>query len=339
MANHSNELVEVANNVFVYLQPDGGWGLSNAGLVVSDNDKALVDTFFDLAHTNELLAQMRRVTQFDPVATVVINTHANGDHCYGNALLADRRIIASERAREELLEMPAAKLHRLMKLAAVIQKLGPGRKVMGSLLRALGLRIGADLMDAVPYVLKCFGDFDFSRIPLVPPNVTFSKSFDVNLGSRKLTLLELGPAHTEGDVIAFESETRTLFAGDLLFMGCHPLAWAGTPASCIASLERLLELNPVVVVPGHGPLTDRSGIEEHLAYYRALRDECRPLYDSGMSSEEAARLLLRKGFGERALPERLAVNVDAAYREFSPERAPTPVISAMGAMARLAGMA
>ena len=88
---YTKGLHEIADGVWAYLQPDGGWGWSNAGLVTGDDSSLLVDTLFDLRLTAEMLEQMRATTPAaDRIATVV-NTHANGDHCYGNALLGVRR--------------------------------------------------------------------------------------------------------------------------------------------------------------------------------------------------------------------------------------------------------
>jgi glyoxylase-like metal-dependent hydrolase (beta-lactamase superfamily II) len=339
MSKVAQQLQEIEENVFACLQPDGAWGLSNSGLILGAEDKLLVDTFFDLESTRMMLDGFGRLTQLDPVATLVVNTHANGDHCYGNSLLPNRRIIASKGARDEMLEMPPKKLNALMNAARFVTGLGKGRRVLSKVAQSLGLGIVADFMDAAPYVAHIFAQFDFADIPTVLPTETFEGSLTIELGDRSVQLMELGPAHTEGDVIAFLPNTRTLFAGDLLFMGCHPLTWAGTPTSCIEALERLLELDPQVVVPGHGPITDRSGIEDHVAYFRALREEARPLFDSKLAPEAAAKVLMDRGFGARALPERLFVNVESAYREFSrTSRKPSP-ITAMGAMSRLANMA
>ncbi|MDH4364808.1 MAG: MBL fold metallo-hydrolase, partial [Acidimicrobiia bacterium] len=90
-------LHEVADGVFAYLQPDGGWGWSNAGLVVGDEDSLLVDTLFDLKLTAEMLEAMALHTGPRPIRTLV-NTHANGDHCFGNQLVTGAEIIASAAA-------------------------------------------------------------------------------------------------------------------------------------------------------------------------------------------------------------------------------------------------
>src|SRR6185312_14348158 len=92
-------LAEVGEGILAYLQPDGGWGWSNAGLVSDGEATLLIDTLFDLHLTEAMLAEMRRAVPAAERIGTLVNTHANGDHCYGNQLLAGAggtRIIASE---------------------------------------------------------------------------------------------------------------------------------------------------------------------------------------------------------------------------------------------------
>ena len=98
-------LHEVADGVFAYLQPDGGWGWSNAGLLVTDAGSMLVDTLFDQVLTRRMLNAMTRVTGTKPIGTVV-NTHANGDHCYGNGLLPDAEVVTTEAVSYTHLTLP-----------------------------------------------------------------------------------------------------------------------------------------------------------------------------------------------------------------------------------------
>ena len=73
-------LHQIGDGTYAYLQPDGSWGYSNAGLI-SDGDRSLlVDTLFDLRLTREMLDAMADVTRGAPIGTLV-NTHSNGDHC------------------------------------------------------------------------------------------------------------------------------------------------------------------------------------------------------------------------------------------------------------------
>ncbi len=83
-------VVEAGEGCHAYVQGDGSWGWSNAGLVLGDGCSLLVDTLFDLPLTAEMLAAFATRTATAPIGTVV-NTHANGDHCYGNELVGRRR--------------------------------------------------------------------------------------------------------------------------------------------------------------------------------------------------------------------------------------------------------
>jgi cyclase len=92
---YTRGLHELGDGLYAYLQPDGGWGWSNAGLVTSHDQSLLIDTLFDLRLTAEMLDAMRGATPAAVHIDTVVNTHANGDHCYGNALVADSLIISS----------------------------------------------------------------------------------------------------------------------------------------------------------------------------------------------------------------------------------------------------
>ena len=64
------------------LQRDGSWGWNNAGLIVDGDQSLLVDTLFDVPKTEVMLKAMRSATKAANTIGTVINTHANGDHCW-----------------------------------------------------------------------------------------------------------------------------------------------------------------------------------------------------------------------------------------------------------------
>ena len=70
-------LHQIAPNVYAYLQPNGGWGLSNAGLVVGQGESFLVDTLFDVRHTQTMLDSMSAMVKCNPIAAA-LNTDENG---------------------------------------------------------------------------------------------------------------------------------------------------------------------------------------------------------------------------------------------------------------------
>ena len=95
---YTKGLHELGDGLYAYLQPDGGWGWSNAGLVTAGGTSLLVDTLYDLRLTREMLDAMAPVTADHPI-DAAMNTHANPDHCLGNELLpADHRDLLRRRS-------------------------------------------------------------------------------------------------------------------------------------------------------------------------------------------------------------------------------------------------
>jgi glyoxylase-like metal-dependent hydrolase (beta-lactamase superfamily II) len=285
---------QVADGVWAYLQPDGGWGLSNAGLIAGDDDAPalLVDTLFDLEHTSEMLDALRQASPAAARIGTVVNTHANGDHCYGNALLAGAEIVGSDACAGELQELPPAMLAGFMQSAP-------------------------DLGDAGAFLLDIFGSYHFDGIDLVPPTRTFTGRLDLAVGERQVHLIEVGPAHTAGDVVVHVPDAGVVFAGDIVFNGNHPIVWAGPVSNWIAACDRILALDGVdTVVPGHGPVCGLDEVARLKGYFELLSAEARPRFDAGMSPLEAARDIDLGPYAGLREPERLVANVNILYRDF-----------------------
>jgi cyclase len=307
---YTKGLHELGDGCFAYLQPDGGWGWSNAGLIVGDGTSLLVDTLFDLRLTAEMLAAMERVTGAAPIATVV-NTHANGDHCYGNELVKQAEIVASSAAAEEMGHVPPSLLADLTA--------APGD--VGDLFRGV------------------FGAFQFDGITLTLPTRTFDGRLELDVGGRPVELIEVGPAHTRGDVIAYSPHDKTVFTGDILFIGGTPIVWAGPLANWIAACDLMLGMDIETVVPGHGPVTDKSGVAQVRDYLTFVTDEATARHDAGMTAWDAAQDIALGQFGDWGEFGRIAVNVEAVYRDLEPEYVPAGIVDQFRRMAELEGRA
>ena len=308
--DYTRGLHEVGRGLYAYLQPDGGWGLSNAGLVVSDDGALLVDTLFDLRLTREMLDAMAGLLPPPGIQTLV-NTHANGDHTYGNSLVQGARIVASRRTAEEMPELPPAAMAALVEQAPTLGLLGE-------------------------FVQECFGGFEFGGIELKLPDETFDGELQVSVGGRPANLIEVGPAHTRGDTLVHLPEERVLFAGDILFNGRHPIVWAGPVSHWIAACDRILALDVDLIVPGHGPLAGNEAIAELRAYFVYLYDQARDRHAAGMTPLQAARDLKLDRWAQWPEGERLVVNLAAIFAELDgQEGGPNPV-AALTDMAHLA---
>src|ERR1044072_5587419 len=110
---YTKGLHDLGNGCFAYLQPDGGWGWSNAGLIAHRDQTLLVDTLFDLKLTREMLEQMRAAVRAAASIGRLVNPHSTGDHTFGNQLVKEAEIIASRACAEEMKERPAAEVAAL----------------------------------------------------------------------------------------------------------------------------------------------------------------------------------------------------------------------------------
>lgn len=330
---YTRGLHAIGDGVFTWLQPTGTWGWSNAGLVVDGHATLLVDTLFDLRNTREMLDAMRHAVPASRALGSVVNTHANGDHCWGNELVGDAEIISSLAAAEEMKELSPAKMATLMKLARLATRMGPVAATLGGVFEGVGLGLLGRVMKAGPYVSSIFGDFDFSGITLTLPTRTFSGQLDLKVGTKDVTLLEVGPAHTRGDTLVYLPADRTVFTGDILFIGGHPIVWEGPISNWIRACDRILDLDVDIIVPGHGPPTNKEGVRRVKLYLTYVWDEAKKRHAAGLSADEAARDIQMDQWAGWNDGERIVVNVMTAYRELNGDTSHPDVVGAFGKMA------
>ena len=303
-ATFDGGLVEVADRTWAWLQPNGGLGESNAGLVVGGGESLLVDTLWDERLTRVLLDAVAPVTvEAGAPITRLLNTHGDGDHWYGNGLLDDAvEIIATERAIEQMREEPPSMLTRLAPLGTVAGITG-----------RIPLLPGAASMRGLATFNAALSQYEFGGISPRVAGSPFTGSLGLEVGGRRVEVTEVGPAHTPGDAIVWVPDTRVVFAGDIFFNGVTPITWAGAVDNWLAALERIELLDPDVVVGGHGPpggLADIRVLRDYwLAVIEAVADD-----EDGKPSEIAERLVTSPAYksapwGAWSGPERTLVNV------------------------------
>lgn len=334
MSSIDSNLQEIADGVWAYTQLPGSWGYSNAGLVADEGESLLVDTLFDLKSTAVMLDSMRRATAAADRIETLVNTHGNGDHCFGNGLVAGAEIIGTPGCVEDLAESPPGLNRLFLSAGRVALGMGGFGRGLGRALANIGIPQLEWLIDAAPLGLEAFSDFDFPAGKPVLPTRTFERALTLRVGSKQIELVEAGPAHTRGDAYVFLPEERVVFTGDLLFHDAHPIVWRGPVTNWIEAIRKLLTLELDIVVPGHGPVTDKSGLESTLAYFELLTSEARQRYDAGMSIEEAIDDIVLDQYGDWLDPERIVVNLHTLYRDFSGESKVPHVLESFAGMCR-----
>jgi glyoxylase-like metal-dependent hydrolase (beta-lactamase superfamily II) len=286
-------LQELQDGLFAYLQPRGQWGYSNAGLITGDDGSLLVDTLFDLKLTRDMLEAMKPITATRPIGSVV-NTHANGDHCFGNELVPDRATIyATVATTAEMDEAPPALLDAM--------KRAPDEEIAA-------------------FARHAFGDFDFTDITGRAPDETFERELTLSIGGREVLIRDLGPAHTRSDSIVVVPSARTVFTGDIAFIGGTPIAWAGPVTNWIRACDTIAALDVDIVVPGHGPVSDVKGLLDVKRYFAHVLAEARMRWEGGMNAVDAAFDIDVGEFAALGDSERIVVTVDTIYSDLDPSR-------------------
>jgi cyclase len=148
-------------------------------------------------------------------------------------------------------------------------------------------------------------------------------------------LIEVGPAHTGGDVLVHVPGDKAVFTGDILFIDGTPLMWAGPVANWIRACETIIAMDVDVIVPGHGPVTDKAGVRRVADYLAYVDREARKRFDAGLPVREAALDIALGDFSSWGDGERIAVNVDTLYREYRGDGKVTPVIELFALMAQV----
>lgn len=215
--------------------------ISNAGFIVTDDGVVVVDALGSPALAEELLAEIRRVTS-QPVRYVIV-THYHADHIYG--------------------------LQTFKAAGATILAHREGREYLNS--ETARQRLEVSRTDLAPWVDAQTRLVEADR--WLEPEDTH-----LQVGSYDVLIRHVGPAHTDEDLVVFVPKLGVLFSGDLFFRGRIPYVGQADSRRWIASLERLIDIKPRLVIPGHGavstePLADLELTRDYLAYLRRSMGE------------------------------------------------------------------
>lgn len=298
---YTKGLHDLGNGHHAYLLPDGSWGWSNAGLIVDGDQNLLVDTLFDLKLTQDMLDTMRDAVPAARKIKTLVNTHANGDHTFGNQLITDAEIITTKETAEEMFDRPPT----------IVAEWKRNYKNLG---------------EGGAFLYEIMGrNFEWDDVRYTAPTKTFSGNLDLKIGDKEVKLIYAGPAHTKGDTLVYVPKDKILYAGDLLFVGGHPVIWAGPVGNWIKACDLILGLDVDVIVPGHGPIADKQAVRTFKGYLQYVHDEARKLYDAGVDRYTAATMIKMDPYLDWLDSERIVINVASLYREFGAPEAYTPL--------------
>ncbi|MFG0259813.1 MAG: MBL fold metallo-hydrolase [Phycisphaerales bacterium JB041] len=265
--------VEVGKGVHAVIDLSTGGNV----MVVSGRDAALM---VDTKYPAFAAALLREGSAFGAPVTHVLNTHHHGDHTGGNGVLKGRveALIAHEKA------LP--RIEGQVERYAGSARGGPRQVEMG--------RDGSDaVLEEAQAALEAAGTWGPAD---VVPGVALSGEREVlTVDGIEIVAHHFGAGHTDNDVIVQVVEANVIHTGDTCFHGLHPFFDQSGGVTCRGWSEvvgKIIELcdGDTVVVPGHGEVTDRSGLEAQRRYLDRLWESVSKEVAKGTAKEDVAAM-------------------------------------------------
>ncbi len=247
---------EVAAGVYACVAGASQAAVGNAAIVDTGARTIVVDSFMTTLGAAELRAVAEQLTGRS--VYMLVNTHWHGDHTFGNQVFADVSIVATEPTSRAIatdttsdldaygaeLDMAKTRFEAMLESDSEADRITAERR-----LRRLAL-LRSDV-----------GIFEMTL-----PNVLIDSELIVD-DQRRVEILTYGGGHTDSDVFLWIPDVGTIVAGDLGFQGKHPRMMDAHPGVWAGILQRILELGPNTVIPGHGEPGDEGQLELLVPYF------------------------------------------------------------------------
>jgi cyclase len=284
------EQVKVAEGIHAFIEPARHAIVSgNAVAILGEEAVLVVDTGHHPSVTKQVISDIAKLTA-RPVKYVV-NTHWHNDHVSGNFVYAEAfpqvKFIAHDftagvlakdvrayngRACQALLGSQTVALKEMLATNkdAEGKPIAPERRA----------RLEAVMLEAEVGLEECMA------FRSVPTDITFTDTLTIDLGKRVVQLRFLGRANTAGDVVVLVPDAKVAIVGDIVV---HPFPFATQSyiGEWAAVLRKIIAMDTVAIVPGHGPvIKDKAYLVDMAELMESIDQQVKAAYRPGMSLDD-----------------------------------------------------
>ena len=253
-------LVKLADNIYGYEEIRAPGFTTVSLIVVGTKGVLIADGQGSVQATQAMLDKIKTVTA-QPVRWYVVGSD-HGDHTAGNSVLPAGITYVVSAASKAQLEKDKASADAANEKAASDAK-------------------AAGVAAATP------------RTVIVPSVAMTGNSETIDVGGTKINVLNLGRAHTGGDLMVYLPRENILFMSEVYLNRVFPAMRSAYPTEWVATIDRALALNAKQYVPGHGFIEEPKASREELVAFRqallAVIAEVTRLHNMGLPVDDAIK--------------------------------------------------
>lgn len=274
---------------------------ANSLIIIGETGVAVVDADYTPSAARATVAEIRKLTKL-PVR-YVITTHWHDDHIFGNQVYRDAwpgvEFVAQVNVRNSMMARAREHQQELVTsygkaLTTVTTRLEKGINGKGEPLTPADRKHHLDMQAMYRSYLT-----DFKSVTIVLPTVTFVDAVTLYLGSREIRVMSLGKGNTLGDAVIWLPKEKIAAIGDLVVYPV-PYIYGGFPDSWGKVLQSIRELQPVVMVPGHGPvMRDFTYLDQVASLLKTMATQAKDAVAKGLTLEQARTAFDLKSFHDQ----------------------------------------
>ena len=247
------ELIRVTDSVYVF-KPKIDWTHSNCTVIVGRDGLFIVDTFLQTNYADEAVKRLKEISPL-PVK-YVFNTHGHADHVMGNSVFKAAFPLCTIIMNDSTYSKYPRNYRYGNTMSNYSESIPELEKEIADGKTAGGYALTESMKTFWQWQIDEAKAYLKSYKPVKPANadLVFSDKLTLHFGGHDIILMRVsGEGHDVGDAMAWLPKQKILITGDVVVTPT-PYAIRGRVKEMIKSLQQIIDMNPAVIIPGHGEI-------------------------------------------------------------------------------------